>query len=524
MRTDPLGPRKGRNVVLLCCISLTVMFAVGPVAPATSTPTAPRAGAVVGATVTGYPDVAAQPVGFGDAGFFGSMGGHALVQPVVGLAGTPDGRGYWLVAADGGVFAFGDAGFFGSMGGHALVQPVVGLAGTPDGRGYWLVAADGGVFAFGDAGFFGSMGGHALVQPVVGLAGTPDGRGYWLVAADGGVFAFGDAGFFGSMGGHALVQPVVGLAGTPDGRGYWLVAADGGVFAFGDAGFFGSMGGHALVQPVVGLAGTPDGRGYWLGAADGGVFAFGDAGFFGSMGGQQLTNPIAAIAASPDGAGYWLIPSTVRPFDWAVAGTVISNLDTAPDSPYTAGEKVMALTFDDGPSPTYTPQVLQILVADHVPASFEIVGENGAAYPQILRQEVTDGMVLVNHTWTHVDLTTLAASGWPGQVDQTDALLQGVTGHPARCLRPPYGFTDAAVVTQLGQRGLAELSWDVDPSDYLLPGAAVIAQRVLGALHPGAIVILHDGGGDRSQTVGALPSIISGILAAGYRIVPVCGG
>jgi hypothetical protein len=118
------------------------------------------------------------------------------------------------------------------------------MAATPDGRGYWLVAADGGVFAFGDAPFLGSAGGQSVNQPVVGMAATPDGRGYWLVAADGGVFAFGDAPFLGSAGGQSVNQPVVGMAATPDGRGYWLVAADGGVFAFGDAPFRGSASGY----------------------------------------------------------------------------------------------------------------------------------------------------------------------------------------------------------------------------------------------------------------------------------------
>ena len=106
-----------------------------------------------------------------------------------------------------------------------LNQPVVGMAATPTGGGYWLVAADGGIFAFGDAAFFGSMGGQRLNQPVVGMAATPTGGGYWLVASDGGIFAFGDAAFFGSMGGQRLNQPVVGMAATPTGGGYWLVAS-----------------------------------------------------------------------------------------------------------------------------------------------------------------------------------------------------------------------------------------------------------------------------------------------------------
>ncbi|MGH8916851.1 MAG: serine hydrolase, partial [Actinomycetes bacterium] len=184
--------------------------------------------------------------------------------PVVGMAATKDGGGYWLVAADGGVFTFGDAGFYGSAGSYRLSQPVVGMAATPTGQGYWLVAADGGIFAFGDAGFFGSAGSYRLNRPVVGMAATPTGGGYWLVASDGGIFTFGDAGFFGSAGSYHINQPVVGMAATPTGHGYWLVAADGGIFTFGDAQFAGSAAGQALEQPVVGMAASPSGAGYWL--------------------------------------------------------------------------------------------------------------------------------------------------------------------------------------------------------------------------------------------------------------------
>ena len=189
---------------------------------------------------------------------------------------TPSGRGYWLVAADGGVFAFGDARFLGSTGAIRLARPVVGMAATPTGQGYRLVASDGGVFAFGDARFLGSTGAIRLAAPIVGMASTPSGQGYWLVASDGGVFAFGDARFAGSTGALRLNRPMVGMAATAGGRGYWLVASDGGIFAFGDATFAGSTGALRLAQPVVGMAaGTAgSGGGYWLVAADGGIFAF----------------------------------------------------------------------------------------------------------------------------------------------------------------------------------------------------------------------------------------------------------
>jgi hypothetical protein len=206
----------------------------------------------------------------------------SLNQPVVGTAFTPDSKGYWLVAADGGIFTFGDASFFGSTGAIHLNQPIVGMAATPDGRGYWLVAADGGIFTFGDASFFGSTGAIHLNQPIVGMASSPDGKGYRLVASDGGIFTFGDTRFLGSTGAIRLNQPIVGMAATPDGAGYWLVASDGGIFTFGDAAFRGSTGAIRLNEPIVGMARTSDGGGYMFVAADGGVFTFGDAPFLGS--------------------------------------------------------------------------------------------------------------------------------------------------------------------------------------------------------------------------------------------------
>jgi hypothetical protein len=208
--------------------------------------------------------------------------GH-LNEPIVGMASTPDGGGYWNVASDGGIFSFGDAKFFGSTGNIALNKPIVGMARTPDGNGYWLVASDGGIFAFGDAAFHGSTGAISLNQPVVGMSSTPNGQGYWLVASDGGIFSFGNAAFHGSTGAIHLNKPVVGMAGTPSGSGYWLVASDGGIFSFGDAKFYGSTGAITLNLPVVGMAAVPRGTGYWFSAADGGMFAFGSAAFYGSM-------------------------------------------------------------------------------------------------------------------------------------------------------------------------------------------------------------------------------------------------
>ncbi len=214
--------------------------------------------------------------------------------------------GYWLAAADGGIFNYGAAGFHGSMGGKVLNEPIVGIAALADDAGYRLVARDGGVFCFG-ATYHGSMGGKRLNAPIVGIAATADGGGYWLVASDGGIFSFGDAGFHGSMGGRHLNAPIVGIAQTADGGGYWLVASDGGIFSFGDATYHGSMGARRLNAPIVGITQTNDAAGYWLVASDGGIFSFGDAGFHGSMGGKRLNAPIVGIASSASNGGYWLV-------------------------------------------------------------------------------------------------------------------------------------------------------------------------------------------------------------------------
>ncbi len=241
--------------------------------------------------------------------------------------------GYWLDAADGGVFSFGNAKFFGSMGGTPLNQPVVGMSGTHDSGGYWEVAADGGIFSFGDAEFHGSVPGvlqpgQSLNQPVVGMATTPDGGGYWVVASDGGVFCFGDAPFEGSVPGvlkpgQSLNRPIVGIVPTRDGRGYWLVASDGGVFAFGDAGFVGSLGSSPPPTPIVGAAPTPDNGGYWLLEADGTAHAFGDAPNVGvgaaSPGLGSRTSSMTSLAADGTGGGFDAADGTGQVFAYGDA-------------------------------------------------------------------------------------------------------------------------------------------------------------------------------------------------------------
>jgi hypothetical protein len=229
----------------------------------------------------------------------------------------PPTAGYWEVASDGGIFTFGNAGFFGSMGGTHLNAPVVGMAahvinqqnGFPIAAGYWEVASDGGIFSFGDAPFYGSMGGTHLNAPVVGMALDAVTGGYWEVASDGGIFSF-NAPFYGSAAGKSPNSRIVGMAATPDGGGYWLAAANGAVFAFGDAGNFGSAV-NALATPVVGIQADALGSGYWLVATNGAVVPFGDAPNDGSTAGFPLNKPIVGMASTYN-AGFTLRGSADR--------------------------------------------------------------------------------------------------------------------------------------------------------------------------------------------------------------------
>jgi len=271
-------------------------------------------------------------IGFGNVNLAAPTMPQPLSSPVLVGAATPNGGGYWLASADGGVFTSGNAPFEGSLGDLALQGPIIAMAATPDGKGYWLAGLDGGIFSFGDALFYGSMGGTRLNQPIVGMAATPDGKGYWLVAADGGVFSFGDARFFGSMAGAALNDPIVAMAATPDGKGYWLVGADGGIFTFGDAGYFGSWATDDLPDPVVGIVVGPDGEGYTVATADGVVLALGDAQVYGKLSLNPDATPVSDIIGNGAGTGYWLLDPEAWTYSFASASATASAEPRLPDS------------------------------------------------------------------------------------------------------------------------------------------------------------------------------------------------
>ncbi len=186
------------------------------------------------------------------------------------------------------------------------------------------------------------------------------------------------------------------------------------------------------------------------------------------------------------------------------------------------GDRVreIALTFDDGPS-VYTQQMLAVLQHFHAPATFFEIGQQIPPFADGTRAIVSDGYWAENHTMTHPFLTHLSASEQQTQLTQAAQNLVAAGAPPPRLFRPPYGDYNSGVVALARRMDMLSVLWSIDTQDYTLPGSPRIVQSVLSAAKPGSIVLMHDGGGPRYETVGALPEIIRGLRARGYTLVSV---
>jgi peptidoglycan-N-acetylglucosamine deacetylase len=173
------------------------------------------------------------------------------------------------------------------------------------------------------------------------------------------------------------------------------------------------------------------------------------------------------------------------------------------------------LTFDDGPDPTATPEVLDALAAWDATATFFVVGSRAAAYPGLLRRVRDEGHAIGNHSWSHPDLTTLDEAGVRAQLQRTNDAVQEATGAAPAEWRPPYGARNAAVQAVARDVGLGSMVlWDVDPTDWADPPATTVRDRVLQDVRPGAVVLLHDATG--ANTPEAVPLVLEGLAALGY--------
>ena len=173
------------------------------------------------------------------------------------------------------------------------------------------------------------------------------------------------------------------------------------------------------------------------------------------------------------------------------------------------------LTFDDGPS-QYTPQILRILRAYGARATFFELGQNVARYPYLTRRVYQQGNSVQNHTWSHPDLRHVSWPVFRSQVQKTDRYIRAQTGYTPRCLRPPYGGTNRLVSHRAAVLGKKIRVWTIDTRDWSRPGTSVIVRRALANVHSGSVILMHDGGGNRSQTVAALPTILRTLKARGF--------
>jgi peptidoglycan-N-acetylglucosamine deacetylase len=176
--------------------------------------------------------------------------------------------------------------------------------------------------------------------------------------------------------------------------------------------------------------------------------------------------------------------------------------------------KVVALTFDDGPSP-FTVQVIRILVRERAKGTFFVLGNQIPGYERQLQRELAYGFEIGDHSFSHPQFPSSA------QISRTRDRIKRATGFTPCLFRPPYGAVDRALIGRARALGMMTINWDVDPRDWSTPGTGAIYSRVVSAARPGSIILMHEGGGPRGQTVAALPSIIRTLRARGYQFATV---
>ncbi len=194
---------------------------------------------------------------------------------------------------------------------------------------------------------------------------------------------------------------------------------------------------------------------------------------------------------------------------WA-HGKVINSI------PVKAGDKVFALTFDDGPWPESTRQILRVLKDNNVKATFFMVGQEVSRRPQVAREVLAQGHAIGNHSWDHPSRPRDPIM----QVQKTNEQIKKVIGYTPTIFRPPYGIL-AGMAHEAEREGDPVFLWSADSVDWSRPGVEKIVSRILNQARPGGISLMHDGGGNRSQSVAALPLIIQGLKARGYTLVTI---
>jgi peptidoglycan/xylan/chitin deacetylase (PgdA/CDA1 family) len=237
--------------------------------------------------------------------------------------------------------------------------------------------------------------------------------------------------------------------------------------------------------------------------------------------------PLTPLGDSPQGCADGQAPSaTSKAIIASAAGPVQATPHGAPTATPTVPPAVaheVALTFDDGPNPVWTPQVLADLQAAGMRATFFVVGVHAERFPDLVEQEWQDGMAIGNHTLHHEPLLFAKPAAVRESLTQTAGIIRGITHDSCLWLfRPPYGdlAANGGGANEIRGEGYTIVNWDTEGHDWLRPGVKSIVRQVVEHLHPGAIILLHDGAPDtelqdRSQTMQALPQILAALKARG---------
>ncbi|MEU6553801.1 polysaccharide deacetylase family protein [Streptomyces sp. NPDC046915] len=253
------------------------------------------------------------------------------------------------------------------------------------------------------------------------------------------------------------------------------------------------------------------------------VGAAGTAGLFiAGTGGEEPVRAGAGPAAGPQAraalkpSAYRLQPLTgdapprTRPGRLAVRSEPIMEFPVRGRS--------MVLTFDDGPDPHYTPHILDTLAKYDVRAMFFVCGEMAAAHKELLARMAGAGHIVGNHTWTHPQLTQLKRAEIRDEMERTSDVIEDAYGEPPQWFRAPYGAWNRAAFQLGAEMGMEPLAWTVDSLDWTTPGTRTVVDRVESGAGPGVVVLSHDAGGDRSQSVQALRTYLPYLLDSGYHI------
>ncbi len=201
----------------------------------------------------------------------------------------------------------------------------------------------------------------------------------------------------------------------------------------------------------------------------------------------------------------------VSPFEPEAPGKRIAHVNVP--GPY------VAVTFDDGPHPLLTPQVLDIFKRHGARATFFVVGRNASRHPGLLARAAAEGHELGSHTWSHINMRASSAAKIISELDRTNAVIEQATGHAPKVMRPPYGAVNPQLVNMVYSRyGTPAIMWDVDTRDWRKPGVQRVINRAVGKARPGSIILLHD---IHATTLEAVEGIVTGLQARGFKLVTV---